>query len=71
MYVRTDYTYNEQHGIPAEYGRWTLNNNVNGILTLAPTNERYATADVANGQNFVIRRYNNKMADTAKLAIKF
>lgn len=57
--------------MPAEYGRWTLNDNVNGILTVAPTSERYATSDVANGQNFRIRRYNSQMSDSSKLLIKF
>jgi hypothetical protein len=63
MYARSDHTYTEQHGLPSEYGTWSLNDNVNGILTFAPTNERYATAEAS--QKFEIRRYRSGMADSA------
>jgi hypothetical protein len=49
MYARGDYTYNEVHNPPAEYGSWSLNDGINGIITMRPTNERYATSDVAAG----------------------
>lgn len=63
MYARSDHTYTEQHGLPAEYGTWSLGDNVTGVLTFAPTNERYATAEA--GQKFELRRYTANMADAS------
>jgi hypothetical protein len=40
-----------------------LGDNVTGVLTFAPTNERYATAEA--GQKFELRRYTANMADAS------